>query len=175
MGTYQTYLVSDWAFCCRKVSLCILMAWRLFLSRSLAAAGIFWIKKLSGNQIMLAVRVMAGAWNSKRTGGQIIKCRLNNKLFNSSTIHNGRQFISRKIKHKEILINMRQIILLWHRVKAFLYLVWSITVILFCLNIKQHTHACAHIHLHTFMDFKMSENMQKIKIEILMTFTFTLY
>lgn len=86
MDTFKTYLVSDWAFCCKKVSLCILMAWRLFLSRSLAAAGIFWIKKLSGNQIMLAVRVMAGAWNSKHKGKQIITLRLNNKLFNSSTI-----------------------------------------------------------------------------------------
>lgn len=65
------------------------MAWRLFLSRSLAAAGIFWIKKLSGNQIILAVKVMAGTWNSKYKGKQIIKCSLN-KLFNSSTIHNER-------------------------------------------------------------------------------------
>ena len=100
MGTYKTYLVSDWAFCCRKVSLCILMAWRLFLSRSLAAAGIFWIKKLSGNQIILAVRVMAGTWNRKWKRREIIKCRLNNKLFNNPTTCNGRQPISRKIMIK---------------------------------------------------------------------------
>lgn len=97
MDTYKTYLVSDWAFWCKKVSLCILMAWRLFLSRSLAAAGIFWIKKLSGNQIILAVRVMAGAWNSKHKGKQIITLRLNNKLFNSSTIY--KTIYSRKINH----------------------------------------------------------------------------
>lgn len=42
--------------------------------------------------------------------------------------------------------------LMWHRVKAFLYLVWSMTLILFCLNIKQHT----------LTDFQMNKNMQKL-------------
>lgn len=46
--------------------------------------------------------------------------------------------------------------LTWHRIhgKAFLYLVWSMTLILFCLNIKQHTYACAHTlkHTHGFSD-----------------------
>lgn len=45
--------------------------------------------------------------------------------------------------------------LTWHRIhgKAFLYLVWSMTLILFCLNIK-HTCACAHTlkHTHGFSD-----------------------
>lgn len=122
MGTYYTYLVSDWAFCCRKVSLCILMAWRLFLSRSLAAAGIFWIKKLSGNQIILAVKVIAGTWNSKDKGKQI-KCRLN-KLFNSSTIHNERYlFILRKSNYEKYsLIYYETKYLTVERVKTFLYL-----------------------------------------------------
>lgn len=37
--------------------------------------------------------------------------------------------------------------------KAFLYLVWSMTLILFCLNIK-HTYARAHTlkHTHGFSD-----------------------
>ena len=55
-----TDLVSDCAFCCKKVSLCRRMFCKLFLSISLAAGGTLLMRKASGNQMMLAVRVTAG-------------------------------------------------------------------------------------------------------------------
>lgn len=54
------------ALCCRKVSRCALMPCRLFLSISLAAAEIFEMRKLSGNQMIFAVSVMAGTYRGKQ-------------------------------------------------------------------------------------------------------------
>ena len=62
-----TDLVSVWALCWRKASLCARMACRLFLSISLAAAGTLAMRKASGNQMMLAVRVTAGTWQGRNT------------------------------------------------------------------------------------------------------------
>lgn len=60
--------------------------------------------------------------------------------------------------------------LTWHKFhgKAFQYLVWSMTLILFCLNIKQHTHACAHTlkHTHGFSDEQKYVKIKQ-KLELL--------
>ena len=61
----QTAFVSAWDLCSRYVSLCALMACRLFLSSILAAACTLVLRKLSGNQRMLAVSVTAGTWDRK--------------------------------------------------------------------------------------------------------------
>lgn len=57
-----THFVNVCALCCRYVSLCALMACRLFLSISLAAAGTLLVRKVSGNQMMFATRVTAGTY-----------------------------------------------------------------------------------------------------------------
>lgn len=58
----KTHLVSIWALCCKNVSLLVRMAWRLFLSISLAAAWTLLTKNVSGNQIMFALSVTAGTF-----------------------------------------------------------------------------------------------------------------
>lgn len=81
----------------------------------------------------------------------------------SLTTGKGRQFISRKIMIKRYslmwknYVNMAQ-----NHGKAFLYLVWNMTLILFCLNIKQHTYACAHTLKHT-NGFSDEQKYVKIK------------
>jgi len=62
-----TDFVSACALCWRYVSLCALIVWRLFLSISLAAAGTLARRKASGNQMMFAVRVIAGTCRRRQT------------------------------------------------------------------------------------------------------------
>lgn len=66
VGFCHTDFVSVTALCCRYVSLCVLIARRLFLSIVLAAAGTLAMRNVSGNQMMFAIKVTAGTCQEMR-------------------------------------------------------------------------------------------------------------
>ena len=136
--------MSAWDFCCRYVSLCALMACRLFLSSILAAACTLVLRKLSGNQRMLAVSVTAGTWDRKSSKHTHTKKR---GQMNTNPAPSGETLYHNKRCTGRLALSLIGRAGYGHHVMFFRQPTFSTYFLLSCLSLKFHISSLVHVHL----------------------------